>query len=202
MSELAGFPFPCPSVPSVDDPLQRCLGLRSDRLCHRGRGSSLQAAKPQKDRPVDQPLANPQPGQEEHLTTERTENTEGMQGVDGAVRLDVASGPVGAGRLTISADKRRQRWLGLSERSPLTTARTMVLRAGRLSISVSFRPFRGQSSSTMALAPQSPSTKTIPTRRVRGGSEGPREVRPSSAAHNAVGLAGESPVVGIDCLPT
>src|SRR5208337_3620313 len=24
----------------------------------------------------------------------------------------------------------------------------------------------------------------------------------SSAAHNAVGLAGESPVVGIDCLPT
>ena len=27
-------------------------------------------------------------------------------------------------------------------------------------------------------------------------------VRPSSAAHNAVGLAGESPVVGIDCLPT
>jgi aspartokinase len=27
-------------------------------------------------------------------------------------------------------------------------------------------------------------------------------VRPISAAHNAVGLAGESPVVGIDCLPT
>ena len=27
-------------------------------------------------------------------------------------------------------------------------------------------------------------------------------VRPSSAAHNAVRLAGESPVVGIDCLPS
>ena len=27
-------------------------------------------------------------------------------------------------------------------------------------------------------------------------------VGPGSAAHNAVGLAGESPVVGIDCLPT
>ena len=26
--------------------------------------------------------------------------------------------------------------------------------------------------------------------------------RLGSAAHNAVGLAGESPVVGIDCLPT
>src|SRR5271157_4595726 len=26
--------------------------------------------------------------------------------------------------------------------------------------------------------------------------------QPRSAAHNAVGLAGESPVVGIDCLPT
>jgi hypothetical protein len=26
--------------------------------------------------------------------------------------------------------------------------------------------------------------------------------RASSAAHNAVGLAGESPVAGIDCLPT
>ena len=29
-----------------------------------------------------------EPGQEDNLTTERTENTEGMQGVDGAVRLD------------------------------------------------------------------------------------------------------------------
>ena len=29
-----------------------------------------------------------------------------------------------------------------------------------------------------------------------------RGVKPCSAAHNAVGLAGESPVVGIDCLPT
>ena len=29
-----------------------------------------------------------------------------------------------------------------------------------------------------------------------------RRVKPCSAAHNAVGLAGESPVVGIDCLPT
>jgi hypothetical protein len=27
-------------------------------------------------------------------------------------------------------------------------------------------------------------------------------VKVSSAAHNAAGLAGESPVVGIDCLPT
>ena len=27
-------------------------------------------------------------------------------------------------------------------------------------------------------------------------------VKLCSAAHNAVGLAGESPVVGIDCLPT
>ena len=36
------------------------------------------------------------------------------------------------------------------------------------------------------------------------GSSGSRVlgVRPISAAHNAVGLAGESPVVGIDCLPT
>jgi transcriptional regulator with XRE-family HTH domain len=29
-----------------------------------------------------------------------------------------------------------------------------------------------------------------------------RGLRPNSAAHNAVGLAGESPAVGIDCLPT
>ena len=29
-----------------------------------------------------------------------------------------------------------------------------------------------------------------------------REAKPCSAAHNAVGLAGESLVVGIDCLPT
>ena len=34
------------------------------------------------------------------------------------------------------------------------------------------------------------------------GALGGLGVRPSSAAHNAVGLAGESPVVGIDCLPT
>jgi hypothetical protein len=32
--------------------------------------------------------------------------------------------------------------------------------------------------------------------------KGLRGVKPCSAAHNAVGLAGESPVVGIDCLPT
>ncbi len=31
---------------------------------------------------------------------------------------------------------------------------------------------------------------------------GLRGVRDGSAAHNAVGLAGESPVMGIDCLPT
>ena len=36
----------------------------------------------------------------------------------------------------------------------------------------------------------------------RRGLWGSPGVRPSSAAHNAVGLAGESPVVGIDCLPT
>ena len=41
------------------------------------------------------------------------------------VRLCVMSSHVGAGRLPVSVDKRRQRWLGLSERSPLTTARTM-----------------------------------------------------------------------------
>jgi hypothetical protein len=41
------------------------------------------------------------------------------------VRLGVTSGHVGAGRLPVSVDKRRQRWLGLSERSPLTTVRTM-----------------------------------------------------------------------------
>jgi hypothetical protein len=29
-----------------------------------------------------------------------------------------------------------------------------------------------------------------------------RGVRSGTAAHNAVGLAGESPAVGIDCLPT
>jgi hypothetical protein len=29
-----------------------------------------------------------------------------------------------------------------------------------------------------------------------------RDVKLCTAAHNAVGLAGESPVVGIDCLPT
>jgi hypothetical protein len=38
--------------------------------------------------------------------------------------------------------------------------KTYVLRAGRHSVSVSFRPFRGQSSSTMAWATQSPSKKT------------------------------------------
>jgi hypothetical protein len=41
------------------------------------------------------------------------------------VRLGVTSGHVGARRLPVSVDKRRQQWLGLSERSPLTTARTM-----------------------------------------------------------------------------
>jgi hypothetical protein len=41
------------------------------------------------------------------------------------VRLGVTSGHVGAGRLPFSVDKRRQRWLGLSERSPLKTAGTM-----------------------------------------------------------------------------
>jgi hypothetical protein len=40
------------------------------------------------------------------------------------VRLGVTSGHVGAGRLPVSVDKRRQQLLGLSERSPLTIART------------------------------------------------------------------------------
>ena len=40
------------------------------------------------------------------------------------------------------------------------TRKTSGLRAGRHSVSVSFRPFRGQSSSTMAWAPHQPSTKT------------------------------------------
>jgi hypothetical protein len=39
------------------------------------------------------------------------------------VRLGVTSGHVGAGRLPVSVDKRRQQLLGLSERSPLTIAR-------------------------------------------------------------------------------
>ena len=38
--------------------------------------------------------------------------------------------------------------------------------------------------------------------RVRTLGRSARWVRPISAAHNAVGLAGESPVVGVDCLPT
>ena len=67
----------------------------------------------------------PAAGQKEDLTTERTESTEGMQGVDRVVRLGVTSGHVGAGRLPASVDKRRQRWFGLSERSPLTMAGTM-----------------------------------------------------------------------------
>jgi hypothetical protein len=41
------------------------------------------------------------------------------------VRLGVTSGHVGAGQLPVSVDKRRQRWFGLSERSPLTMAGTM-----------------------------------------------------------------------------
>jgi hypothetical protein len=41
------------------------------------------------------------------------------------VRLGVTSGHVGAGRLPVSVDKRRQRWLGLGESSPLAMAGTM-----------------------------------------------------------------------------
>jgi hypothetical protein len=67
------------------------------------------------------------PRKEDDLTTERTENTEGMQGADRAVRLGGPPSLVGS---------------------------------GRLSVSVSFRSFRGQSSSTMAWATQSPSKKT------------------------------------------
>jgi hypothetical protein len=60
----------------------------------------------------------PQPDRkEDDLTTERTENTEGMHGADRAVRHGV----------TASLDG-----------------------SGRLSVSVSFRSFRGRSSSTMA----------------------------------------------------
>ena len=84
-------------------------------LCQQERGISRQAANPQPDR------------KEDDLTTERRENTEGMQGVDRAVRLGGPPSLVGA---------------------------------GRHSVSVSFRPFRGQSSSTMAWAKQSPSNQT------------------------------------------
>ena len=44
-----------------------------------------------------------------------------------------------------------------------------------------------------------PHSRRCADRLRRGGLRG---VRAGSAAHNAVGLAGESPVVGIDCLPT
>ena len=95
-----------------------------------------------------------------------------------------------------------RKWGGLTERLLVATAASYVVSPsalGPVAVDPNREVDRLSASYLIALGARVVRDVGDLICRIKGVIKG---VRSGSAAHNAVGLAGESPAVGIDCLPT